>query len=237
MTVSLVLAVGLGAAGGAMLEDGTATDRPALMKAGGQAPPSSCRLASPPSRFSGERGTRLRCFGLPGRLVPSGSVAEATVAYQLDRRTFLVSFIRYKEGFYRVWQRRDGEWHKLFERSSLPDGGNAISLEDVTHDDRRDVLVQGLAGSGLCGARDVLGIEATRVRPLLLRTGCEVTSNFSDGLVYLRETIGSCAVPRAHCYGGVQITIRGWTGHRVTTNHQVVRCLRRDTDPHRACRA
>jgi hypothetical protein len=122
------------------------------------------------------------------------------VAHQLDRRTFLISFHRYNEGFYRVWQRRGRAWTKLFERASLPDGANGISLEDVTQDGRRDVLVQGLAGSGLCGARDVLAVEARRVRPLILRTGCEVTSELRGGLVYLREALGSCPVARAHCY-------------------------------------
>ena len=110
------------------------------------------------------------------------------MAHQLDRRTFLISFNRYKEGFYRLWQRRGRAWTKLFERASLPDGDNAVSLEDVTQDGRRDVLVQGVAGSGLCGARDVLAVEARRVRPLILRTGCECRQTRSGAVRCVRTS-------------------------------------------------
>jgi hypothetical protein len=217
---------------------GTLALAAALAGCGGDARPSARRTAEPaPSSCEGPAAS-TRCFGLPRHLVPVG--ADAT-AWRLDGRTFLVTWTVYKHSDYAVWRRRDGRWRRLFRSPEVgPDGPSAVDLADVNEDRRRDVLVQGEAGSGGCGPRDVLAIGATRVTLLFHRAnGCEVYSELRNHLLRYRETIGPCPDDprgRAHCYGGVRTIVRGWSGRRVVTNRSFVRCVRRDLDPRRDCR-
>jgi hypothetical protein len=205
---------------------------------GQQSVQTSLRAQECPTAGKGAASDTLRCFGLPRRLAPAGADA---VAWRVDRRTFVVTWRRAKESGYRVWRQRDGRWRRLFERPHLwSDGPTSVSLDDVNADGRRDVLIQGVSGSGVCGVRDVLAIGATRVTSLFHRNSeCEQYSELRHGLLYYRKAIGPCpeaSGERAHCYGGVRTTVRGWSGARVVTDRTVVRCLRRNLDPRRNCR-
>jgi hypothetical protein len=178
----------------------------------------------------------LSCLGLPRRLVPAGSDASA---WRLNARTFLVTWIAFKQSGYTVWQRRTGRWRRLFKWAGGTDGGVGVTFDDVNHDHRLDALIQGEAGTGQCGIRDVIAVSATRVTPLFHRPDeCEQSSELRDGLLRYRKAIGPCPDPDqgAHCYGGVRTIIRGWSGQRVVTNRTFVRCLRPRLDPHNHCR-
>jgi len=183
-------------------------------------------------------GGTIRCFGLPRRLVPASA---RTRVYELDARTYLVVFDLNKRAGYRVWQRRDGRWQRLFDRKIWTGPELEVTVSDVTQDQRSDVLLQGVSGSGGCGPRDLLSIERERLVALLLHDNeCEVMSELTaDGLLLSREIIGPCPEPtgpRAHCYGGVRTTIRASSGRRLTTDRRIVRCVARDLDPERNCR-
>ncbi|HEY1539752.1 MAG TPA: sialidase family protein [Solirubrobacteraceae bacterium] len=180
----------------------------------------------------------LACFGLAPRLAPGGTGSEKT-AWRLDRRTFLVTWVDFKKSGYLVWQRRGGRWRRLFEQPSFgPDGGAAVQLADVNRDGRLDALIEGEAGNGGCGVRDVLAIGRTRVGLLFHRAnGCEVYSELRDGLLRFRETIGPCpaGTQTTHCYGGVRTIVRGWSP-RVVVDRSFVRCVHPGLDPRRGCR-
>jgi hypothetical protein len=182
----------------------------------------------------------LACFGLPSRLAPGGIGSEKT-AWRLDRRTFLVTWIDFEKSGYLVWQRRGGRWRRLFEQPTFgPDGGAGVQLADVNRDGRRDALIEGAAGSGGCGVRDVLAIGKTHVTLLFHRAnGCEVYSELRGGLLRFRETIGPCPAgtqTTTHCYGGVRTIVRGWSGRRVVVDRSFVRCVHPGLDPRRGCR-
>ena len=188
------------------------------------------------ARYRGPTAATLACHGLSRRLVPPDSNA---LAWRLAARTFLVTWVAAKRSGYTVWQRRDARWQRLFHRIQRTHGGASASFDDVNRDDRLDVLIQGQAGSGGCGVRDVLAVTATRVTPLFHRAHeCEQSSELRDGLLRYRKAIGPCPDPDrgAHCYAGVRTIIRGWSGRRIVTNRTFVRCLHPDLDPHDRCR-
>ena len=191
----------------------------------------------PPSeRYRSGTAATLACHGLPRRLVPPGSDA---VAWRLAARTFLVTWVAAKHGGYTIWQRRESRWQRLFHRIQRTHGGASASFDDVNRDHRLDVLIQGQAGSGGCGVRDVVAVTATRAIPLFHRAHeCEEFSELRDGLLRYRKAIGPCPDPdrAAHCYGGVRTIIRGWSGRRRVTNRTFVRCMHTGLDPRDDCR-
>ncbi len=191
----------------------------------------------PPLGHGLDPPSTLECLQVPRRLVPGDAEAAA---WMLGGRRFAVVWRTYGGGSgFAIWRRaRDGSWDRLLERRRPTALDYAISVDDVTGDGRADVLSNESRGSGGCGPRIVFGVGAERVRRLFGRSTCELDSELQDGLLWFREPIGDCPVRgrAAHCYGGVRITVRGWSGDRIVVDREIVRCLRARLDPGRDCR-
>ncbi len=182
-------------------------------------------------------GVSLECARLPGDLVPADAEAAAWPLAG-DRALVVWRTTDGRASGLGIWRRRQGSWVRLLERRRPAFIQYAISLGDVTGDGRTDVLAtETSGGSGGCGQRVAFRVEADRAARLFSRYACETASELRDGLLLFREPIGACPFrrPTAHCYGGVRLTIRGWSGPRVVVDRTIVRCLRSGLQPNRRC--
>ena len=196
----------------------------------------SCELPQAAATSTGrsEPGRRLSCLRLPRRLVPAGSTPAG---WDLGGGRFvLVGDIGPRRSYgYAIWRRDGSGWRRMGGEHDLSGGGYEVAFGDVTQDGRTDVLLENSSGSGGCGDRFVLGVGQTRVTELFRRSTCEVSSRLQDGLLLFREPVGTCRTYSVHCWAGVRLTIRGWSGRRLVVNRTVLSCRRASVTPRRGC--
>lgn len=137
-----------------------------------------------------------------------------------------------------VWRGAGGGWTRLYERRRPGWTRFEIETGDVTQDAVSDVLVtEWNGGSGYCGARLLLSVQAGRVHELFRRYYCERQPAVVNDMLLVAEPIGDCPSKfrGAHCYGGLRTQVLAWSGRRRVIDHTLLRCFA-GLRPERFCR-
>jgi hypothetical protein len=196
--------------------------------------PCEVRQAAAMSSGWSQKGRRLGCLKLPRRLVPAQSTPAG---WNIGGGRFLLvgDIGPQRSQGYAIWRRDGRDWRRMHSEDGV-DGGYEVGLGDVTEDGRTDVLLENAHGSGGCGDRIVLGVGPTEVTELFRRSTCELNARLQDGLLLFREPVGPCRPVHAHCWAGVRLTVRGWSGRRVVVDRTVLSCRRGSLTQRRGCR-